>query len=62
MDKNWVKDTIIRLIRTVVQTMIGLIGSSVFITDVSWGQVLSASALAGIVSLLMSIDRYTESK
>ena len=37
------------------QSAIGLIGTSLVISDVSWSVVLSASLLAGITSLLTSI-------
>lgn len=37
------------------QTAIGLIGTSLVITDVSWSVVASASLLAGVTSLLTSI-------
>ena len=45
----------IRALRTVCQTAVGLIGASAMISEVNWLQVLSASALAGVVSVLTSI-------
>lgn len=53
--KEWAKAAGIRAIRTVAQTAIGVIGGSAVLSDVNWGVVASASALAGILSLLMSI-------
>ena len=53
--KKWLKCASIRAIKTVAQTSIGVIGASVLMSDVNWVQVGSASLLAGIMSLLMSI-------
>lgn len=53
--KKWLKCAGIRAIKTVAQTSLGVIGASVLMSDVNWLQVGSASLLAGIMSLLMSI-------
>lgn len=53
--KEWAKAAGVRAIRTVAQTAIGVIGGSAVLSDVNWGVVASASALAGILSMLMSI-------
>ena len=45
----------IRAIRTMCQTAIATIGTSVMLTDVNWQAVASASVLAGILSFLTSI-------
>ena len=54
MNKNWVYAAGIRAIKTVAQTAIAMIGTNVLITDVNWQAVLSASMLAGVLSILMS--------
>lgn len=55
MNKAFWKATLIRAIRTVCQTAIATIGTAVVISDVNWIMVGSASALAGILSILTSI-------
>ena len=54
-NKNWWKAAGIRAIKTIAQTAVATIGTAALFTEVSWVQVLSASVLAGILSLLTSI-------
>lgn len=53
--KSWLKAAGIRAIKTVAQTAIATIGTSVVIGDVNWVMVGSAAVLAGILSILTSI-------
>lgn len=53
--KEWAKKAGIRAIKTVAQTAVATIGTSAAIGDVNWIMVLSASALAGVLSLLTSV-------
>lgn len=53
--KEWFIAAGIRAIRTVAQSAIATIGSSVAMGEVNWRLVLSASVLAGILSLLTSV-------
>lgn len=62
MTKKWLKAAGIRAIKTVAQTAIATIGTSAVINDVNWLMVLSASALAGILSILTSIAGLPEVK
>ena len=60
--KKWIKCAGIRAIKTVAQSAIATIGTSAVIGDVNWIMVLSASALAGILSILTSIAGLPEVK
>ena len=53
--KKWIRAAGIRAVKTVAQTAVATIGTSVAIGDVNWALVLSASALAGVLSLLTSV-------
>ena len=45
-----------RAIRTVAQTALATIGTAALLSDVNWTAVVSASVLAGILSILTSIS------
>lgn len=53
--KNWAKAAGVRAVKTVAQTAVSIIGVSALISEVNWLAVLSASMLAGILSLLTSV-------
>ena len=52
---EWTKRAGIRAIKTVAQTAVATIGTAAVMGDVNWMMVLSASALAGVLSLLTSV-------
>ena len=51
----WIKAAGIRAVKTVAQTFVATIGSAVVISAVNWKVVVSASLLAGILSLATSV-------
>jgi len=55
MSKKWIKAAGIRAIKTIAQTAVATIGTEAVISSVDWRMVLSASILAGILSLLTSV-------
>jgi hypothetical protein len=58
--KEWWKAAGIRAIKTVAQTAIATIGTAAVMSQVNWVAVLSASCLAGILSLLTSLTGLPE--
>lgn len=52
---KWIKAAGVRAIKTVAQTAVAIIGTSVTMGAVDWKMVTSASVLAGIVSILTSV-------
>lgn len=53
--QKWIKASLVRAVKTVAQTAVGTIGASTMISEVSWQVVVSASLLAGLVSILTSV-------
>lgn len=60
--KNWAKCAGIRAIKTVAQTAVATIGTGAALGEVNWIAVASASALAGVLSLLTSVAGLPEMK
>lgn len=54
-NKSWWVAALIRAIKTMAQTAVATIGAAAVLSDVDWCVVASASALAGILSILTSI-------
>lgn len=53
--KQWLKAAGVRAVKTMAQTAIATIGSAVVLSEVNFGVVLSASVLAGGLSMLTSV-------
>lgn len=60
--KTWIKAAGIRALKTVAQTALSLISVGTVLSEVDWLMVVSASAVAGIYSLLTSIAGLPELK
>lgn len=60
--KKWIKSALIRAVKTVAQTMVATIGTSAVFSEVNWTMVVSASLLAGLLSILTSIGGLPEAK
>ena len=53
--KKWLKAAGIRAVKTMAQTAVAVIGTGAVLSAVDWKMVLSASVVAGIVSILTSV-------
>ena len=60
--KDWAKAAGMRAVKTVAQTAVATIGTAAVMGEVNWVMVASASALAGVVSLLTSVAGLPELK
>ena len=53
--KLWAKCAAIRALKTVAQAAVATIGTAAIISEIDWKYIVSASLLAGILSLLTSL-------
>lgn len=53
--KKWLKAAGVRAVKTMAQTAVAMIGTSVVLDDVNWVGVVSSTVLAGILSMLTSV-------
>lgn len=53
--KKFIKCAVIRAVKTMCQTAIGIIGASTLISEVNWLTCLSAVGMSGILSILTSV-------
>ena len=54
-NRNWWKAALIRALKTFCQTAVATVGTTAFLLEVRWTAVLSAAALAALLSLLTSL-------
>ena len=60
--KSWARAAGIRALKTLAQTAVAMIGTSVVISDVNFSMVVSASVLSAVVSVLTSVAGLPEVK
>lgn len=53
--KKWLHAAAVRAVKTMAQTAVATIGASAVLSAVDWPVVLSASVLAGVLSMLTSV-------
>ena len=52
---EWWQASLIRALKTICQTLIAMIGTSILIEQVGWKVVASSAILAGVLSILTSL-------
>lgn len=62
MTKKWFKAAGVRAIKTVAQTMVSMLTVGQAFMEVNWINVLSVSAVSGVISLLTSVAGLPEVK
>ena len=55
MNKQWLKAAGIRAVKTMAQTAVSMLTVGQAVLDVNWLNVLSVSAVAGVISMLTSV-------
>ena len=55
MKMKWLKAAAVRAVKTIAQTAVAMIGTATVLADVDYKIVISASILAGILSILTSV-------
>lgn len=60
--KKWLKAAGVRAVKTVAQTFVATVGTAAVMSAVDWKMVLSASVLAGVLSIATSVAGLPEVK
>ena len=55
MNKKWLKAAGIRAVKTMAQTAVSMLTVGQAVLDVNWVNVISVSAVAGVISMLTSV-------
>lgn len=59
---KWLKAAAVRAVKTIAQTAVAMIGTATVLAEVDYKIVISASILAGILSVLTSVAGLPEVK
>lgn len=63
LTKEWLRATLVRMLRTFAESMLAYIGTGALIlSDVSWIAALSAGAMGAIIALLLAFAGLPEVK
>ena len=62
MKMKWAKAAAVRAVKTIAQTAVAMIGTATVLAEVDYKIVISASILAGILSVLTSVAGLPEVK
>ena len=62
MKMKWLKAAAVRAVKTIAQTAVATIGTATVLAEVDYKIVISASILAGILSVLTSVAGLPEVK
>lgn len=60
--KKWLKAAGVRAVKTVAQTFVATVGTAAVMSAVDWKMVISASVLAGVLSIATSVAGLPEIK
>ena len=52
---TWGKAALVRAVKTAAQTAAATIGTTLVMSEISWGLVLSAAGISGLLSILTSL-------
>ena len=58
--KKWIKSVSIKVLKTMAETALGIIGASTLINEVDWMTVLYATLLSGVVTILVNVKDIKE--
>ena len=59
---KWLKEALVRALRTVAQTAAATVGTAAMLSEVDWRMVVSAALLSGALSLLTSVAGLPEAQ
>lgn len=62
MNVLWLKAALVRAVRTMAQTVVGMLPAAATISQVDWKVVCGSALLAGFTSLMMSVAGLPEVK